>query len=134
MKPIHLTVKSHPQSLKQIRHLMTDVTQRLSICKNETASIILAVDEVCSNIMRHGYKNDTENEIFLTILASPEELIIQIVDKGINFDISKAVPRDPGDVKPGGLGIYIIKQVMDRVEYGKTDTGFNQTRLIKNLT
>jgi len=55
------------------------------------------------------------------------------VDDGECFDISEAKARNPEDVHPGGLGIYIIKQVMDRVEYDKTDTGHNKTRLIKKL-
>lgn len=132
-KPESVTVKSHPQSLKQIRTLITDVTCRLAIPSNTAGNIILAVDEVCSNIIRHGYKNDTEQKIRLTIHCSPNQLIIEILDSGACFDLTLAEPRDPADIKPGGLGVYIIKQVMDDVEYGQTNTGLNRTRLIKNL-
>ncbi len=132
-KPVHLTVTSHPECLKQIRSLMTDVSGSLKLGQKETADIILAVDEACSNIMRHGYHNDTSRQIHLTIRREKDELIIQVVDDGECFDISEAKARNPEDVHPGGLGIYIIKQVMDRVEYDKTDTGHNKTRLIKKL-
>lgn len=133
LTPVHLTVKSHPESLKQIRTLTARVAKQMNLPEKETGNIVLAVDEVCSNIMRHGYADDRSRDIHLTILPDPDELIIQVADSGVPFDINSATPRNPCDVKPGGLGIYIIKQVMDRVEYGKTNTGLNQTRLIKKL-
>ena len=131
--PFHLNVKSHPESLKRIRTLVTDAVLGFGVPDKETASIILAVDEVCSNIIRHGYGNDASQEISVTVFPQADELVIQIFDSGVPFDINTAAPRDPTEIKPGGLGIYIIKQVMDRVEYGKTKAGLNRTRLIKKL-
>ncbi len=130
---VQLTVRSHPENLKQIRTLIKDTVGSRSVSEQLTGSIILAVDEVCSNIIRHGYNNDTEKQIHLALSASADQLVIEITDRGICFDITRAAPRDPADIKPGGLGVYIIKQVMDHVEYCQTKDGFNQTRLIKKL-
>lgn len=132
--PIHLNVNSHPQGLKRIRALMTDVTRQMHITGKEAASITLAVDEACSNIIRHGYKNDTSQQIDLTVYTDRGNLVIQIEDIGTHFDITQAVPRDPEEIQPGGLGVFIINQVMDSLEYAKTPDGRNQTRLIKKLT
>ncbi|MCF6247432.1 MAG: ATP-binding protein [Desulfobacula sp.] len=132
-KPIHLCVTSHPENLKQIRNMMNDITTLLDLSKEDASSLILAVDEVCSNIMRHGYNNDHTREISLTITPEQKQLSIRIVDDGLSFDMNTAVPRDPDDVKPGGLGIFIVKQVMDRVEYDTTDEGRNTIKLVKKL-
>ncbi len=132
-KPIQLNVTSHPKNLKQVRNLMTNVTTLLDLSKEEISSLILAVDEVCSNIMRHGYNNDHTRQISLTITPTQKQLSIQIVDDGHSFDPNTAVPRDPGEIKPGGLGIFIVKQVMDLVEYETNDKGFNKIKLIKKL-
>ncbi len=132
-KPIQLSVTSHPENLKQIRCLMADVTTVLDLSKEEVSSLILAVDEVCSNIIRHGYNNDHTRQISLTITPAHEQLCIKIVDDGLSFDPNTAVPRDPDEIKPGGLGIFIVKQVMDLVEYETTDKGLNTIKLVKKL-
>jgi anti-sigma regulatory factor (Ser/Thr protein kinase) len=113
---------------------MTDVTSKIGLSKEDSGRIILAVDEACSNIIRHSYKNDYNQKIDLTVKLKINRLFISIIDYGIKFDIHSIEPRDTGQLKPGGLGIYIIHQVMDGVEYGHTSEGFNKIKMIKNLT
>lgn len=131
--PFHLTAVSGPKGLEQIRHLVRKSAGMVRLTENETASLILAVDEVCSNIIRHGYKKDLERKIDLSILIGTNSFQIEIIDDGLSFDLTSAQPKDPMDLKPGGLGIYIIKQVMDKIKYSTDDAGRNKTTLIKKL-
>ena len=112
---------------------MADVTSKTGLSKEISASIIHAVDEACSNIIRHSYKNDYNQKIDLTIKMETNLLTISIVDKGIKFDINSIKPRDTNHLKPGGLGIYIIKQIMDTVKYSHTSKGFNKIKMVKKL-
>lgn len=132
-KPIHLNIKSHPKNLARIRKEILSAASVTHLSEEIIASIILAVDETCSNIIRHSYKNNPDCQINLTIELTKESLCITIKDNGTAFDICSAQPRDVTDIKPGGLGIYIIKQVMDDVEYCRTSDGYNQIKLIKKL-
>ncbi len=132
-KPVHLNIKSHPENLAQIREVLSKVASKSNLSKEVLGSIILAVDEACSNIIRHSYKDDHTCKIDLTMEITPKELCITIIDNGIEFDISAAQPRDITDIKPGGLGVYIINQVMDALEYHRTKDGYNQTTLLKKL-
>jgi anti-sigma regulatory factor (Ser/Thr protein kinase) len=113
---------------------MSEVTSKISLAGQEPGSIILAVDEACSNIIKHSCKNDDTRTIDLSVRLKSNALIISIVDDGILFGVDELKSRDLKEVKPGGLGLHIIKQVMDTVVYSCTPEGFNKIKMIKKLT
>ena len=131
---IHLSISSHPENLKQIRSVMDKITSQTRLSEEDSGSIILAVDEACSNIIKHCCKNDPTRNIDLTIKLEADYLIITIVDNGIKFNIQSIKARDISDIKPGGLGVHIIKKVMDTVKYSHTPEGFNRIIMTKKLT
>ncbi len=131
--PIHLKIKSHPENLKQVRKIISDATSEISFSKEDSGSIILAVDEACSNIIRHSYKNDHTKEIQISIEATSASLAISIIDKGKKFDINSIKSRDITQLKPGGLGLYIIQHVMDHVQFKHTPEGYNQLTMMKKV-
>jgi anti-sigma regulatory factor (Ser/Thr protein kinase) len=130
---IHLCVTSHPENLKRIRAAISGAMEGTKISKKDSDRIVLAVDEACSNIIKHCCRRDRTRKIDLTIEADHEKLIISIIDNGPRFDISKIQSRDINEIKPGGLGIHIMKQIMDFVEYSHTPEGLNRVRLIKKF-
>ncbi|MFH2057675.1 MAG: ATP-binding protein [Pseudomonadota bacterium] len=131
--PMHITIKSHPKNLIDIRHLLKTALNETCLSKQEHGNIVLALDEACSNIIRHSYKNDHTKQIDVDIELKPGELSITITDKGKKFDINSIAVRDITEIKPGGLGVYIIHHVMDEVDYCRTPEGCNKTKLIKKL-
>ncbi|MDA3916657.1 MAG: SpoIIE family protein phosphatase [Deltaproteobacteria bacterium] len=133
IKPVCLSIKSHPENLRQIRNLINKTLLKTKLSKQNSQNIILAVVEACSNIIKHGYKNDYNQKIDLTVNVEANILTISIIDKGLKFDINSFEPRDVSKVKPGGLGVHIIKQVMDTVEYTQTSQGFNKIKMVKKL-
>ena len=133
LEPIHLSIISHPENLKIIRKVMKDVMSKTGLSKKDSGCVILAIDEACSNIIKHGYKNDYNQKIDLTIILKKNLLSISILDNGIRFDKNSIETRNIDEIKPGGLGIYIINQVMDRVEYARTSEGFNKIEMVKKL-
>ena len=132
-QPVSLSIKSNPENLKKIRNLMTKTLSKTKVSIQEAQIIILAVNEACANIIKHGYKNDYNRTIDLTIKLEAKLLTIKIFDNGFKFDTNSFEPRDVSEVKPGGLGVHIIKQVMDQVEYSQTSQGFNQIKMVKKL-
>lgn len=133
LEPIHLSIISHPENLKKIRKVMKDVLSKTSLSKKDSGCVILAVDEACSNIIKHSYKNDYNQKIDLTIILKTNLLTISILDNGIRFNKNSIETRDIDEIKPGGLGIYIINQVMDQVEYARTSEGFNKLKMVKKF-
>jgi len=133
LEPIHLSIMSHPENLKGIRSVMKDIVSKTGFSKEDSGCIILAIDEACSNIIKHGYKNDYNQKIDLTIKLEAKLLTISIIDNGIKFDKNSIETRNIDEIKPGGLGLYIINQVMDIVEYSCTAKGFNRIKMMKKL-
>jgi len=136
MKPetFNLSMLSHPANLKDVRRVMIDITAKAGFSKKDAGSVILAVDEACSNIIRHSYENDYNQKIDLTVKLETQFLTISILDDGLKVDINSIETRDIKEIRPGGLGIYIINQVMDTVEFSHTLDGKNKIKMIKKLT
>jgi anti-sigma regulatory factor (Ser/Thr protein kinase) len=128
-----LIIKSHPMNLQKIRKLISDATSKASLSNEDSAGIILAVDEACSNIIRHSYKNDYTKEIEINIALTSESMEICVIDMGKEFDINSIESRDIDEIKPGGFGIYIIQQVMDNVKFKRTTEGCNHMTMIKKI-
>ncbi|MDD9304093.1 MAG: ATP-binding protein [Desulfobacter sp.] len=130
---IELSIPSHPRFLQLVRGMMKKVTAILSIEREQADYIILAVDEACSNIIRHSYKNDHSQKIDFLICLKKSRLDISIMDNGKPFEFTELPCRDPEEIHPGGLGIYIIRRVMDQVNYHRSKKGQNIIQMVKAL-
>ncbi len=130
---IEMSIPSHPQFLQLIRAVIGKVAAILEIPKDQAGRIILAVDEACSNIIKYSYLNSPSGKLDFLIHLETNRLEISITDYGKTCDINKMKPRDISDIKPGGLGTYIINQVMDHVEYQCGHNGRNRIRMITAL-
>ena len=109
-------------------HGVTDVTM------NE---IVLAIDEMCSNLMIHAHHCNPEHMLELHIrIPKKGELIFEIVDDGNVFDINNFMEPDLDNLvqekRKGGLGIRLVKSIMDSVEYLHKG-GKNVCRLTKRV-
>lgn len=131
-----LKVKSSTDNLELIRSFTRSSALDYGFNEEIIDKIILAVDEACTNVIKHAYKYSPEGDIIINIKASDNKFTIAITDYGKDFDPS-LVP-DP-DIKKyyqqhkvGGLGIYLMKKLMDEVNYNNTAKK-NQVVLVKYL-
>ena len=99
--------------------------------------IELAVDEASTNVIRHAYKNSKKNQKFLSVEVTTHQdrLEIDVIDSGKGFDPAQ-VKTPEMDVylqkmKRGGLGLYLIKTLMDKVEYKIQPGVKNRVRMVK---
>jgi anti-sigma regulatory factor (Ser/Thr protein kinase) len=101
------------------------------------ANLNLVIEEALTNIILYGY-NDSDNHIIEILLTRGDgQISITIKDDGLEFDPTKM--RDPDttlsvEERPiGGLGIFLIKQIMDKVQYMR-EGKINYLILTKNIT
>lgn len=117
----HLEVEAKEIELLTIKDFVQRVCDAAGCLSKETSTIKLAVDEACSNIIRHAYKDKDGGKIVLEMGISYFDLRIKIVDYGKSFNIMSAKNPDLEhyvDIgKKGGLGIYLIKKIMTHVRY-----------------
>jgi serine/threonine-protein kinase RsbW len=99
-------------------------------------TIHLVLDEVVANIINHAYDDSAEHQIRVTLALEGSELGIRVEDDGRAFDPLAAPPPDldlPLEERPvGGLGIHIVRSVMDAVEYQR-DGGRNVLSMRKTI-
>lgn len=129
--PAHVIVEmlSQPRYLSGARELVAAVAKRFGFDDTACGQIALAVDEALCNVIRHGYGRREDGKIWLSIwpVGSDEKagrsggITIVIEDEAAQVDPEKIRGRELEDVRPGGLGVYIIRQVMDSVRYEKRD-------------
>lgn len=109
--------------------------------EEECRSIVLAVDEALTNVIRHAYGNRPDQAIEVIcrrIGAKPSGadragIEFVLVDHGRPADPAELRGRPLGDVRPGGLGTHLIAEIMDDVRYEPLPDR-NQMRLVKYLS
>lgn len=135
---IELRVLSKPDYLAVARALVESAAQRLGFDAEQAGRIVLAVDEALANVIRHGYAGQDDQPIWIRIDPITDEGLaaVQFVieDRCCGVDPEKIKPGNLGELKPGGLGVRIIHEVMDRVEYRRRDDGQGVAlRMVKRL-
>lgn len=79
--------------------------------------VVMAVDEACQNVIRHGYGGECDQRIELVIERDGERLLLRVRDFAPAVDPASIRSRDLDDVRPGGLGVHLIQEVMDEARY-----------------
>ena len=138
IKEKKLVVKSKTENLSKIRAFIQGIASTVGFTNESIDNMILAVDEACTNIIKHAYKSYPDAEIIIKVKYESKKLIITIVDYGKTF-MPELVPEP--DIqeyyrqhKVGGLGMYLMKTLMDDVKYISVPGKYNQVLLSKNLT
>ena len=133
-----LVVNSSTNNLNLIREFTKSAAEESGFSIETVGKIILAVDEACTNIIKHAYKYSPEGEIAIKLKFKNQKLTISITDDGSHFD-----PRLVPDLdikmyhkqrKVGGLGMFLMKKLMDEVTYYNLAGNRNQVILVKYLS
>jgi anti-sigma regulatory factor (Ser/Thr protein kinase) len=123
-------------SLAAIRRLVDGWCRRAGASDDACHAVVLAVDEVCTNVIEHGYAGRDDGELGLRCGASDDEITIVIVDTGRVFDpASVPVPDLDSDWRErpiGGLGWHLVRSAVDEVRYESGADG-NVVTLIKQI-
>ena len=108
-----------------------------AIASEAAYAVNLALDEILTNTISYGYDDDEPHQIQISVRPEAEALVIVIVDDSAAFDLSNAPTPDIGaslEERPlGGLGLFLVHQMMDSVEY-RREEGRNIVTLKKNRT
>jgi serine/threonine-protein kinase RsbW len=120
--------------LDEIRDYVGQKARAARFTDKDVYSIQLATDEAASNIIEHAYAGFSDASLELTCVFEKNKLIITLLDHGKSFDISKVdkpdLKADLSKRKIGGLGIYLMRKLMDEVRYEVTKSG-NLLTLVK---
>ena len=128
----HLITPAHLDHLQKLRDFITQIGQKYHYSRQMVNAFKLAVDEAATNIINHAY-GDNNGYITIEAVIGRKKLTINLIDQGIYFDPKWSNDPDFNEygatVKPG-LGIFMMRRLMDNIQYRKTDKG-NQLTLSK---
>lgn len=133
---VRFEMLSQPRFLAAARAMIGNLAQRLGFSEVLCGQISLAVDEALCNIINHGYEKRPDGRIWIDVWAieSPTPTLRLIIeDCARQVDPSTIRSRDLEDIRPGGLGVYIIKEIMDEVRYERREGGGMRLTLLKRL-
>jgi serine/threonine-protein kinase RsbW len=132
-----LQVPSSAANLAMIRDFVSRVGDQAGLTPEEIGQIELAVDWACANVIEHAYGNDATKELTVRVALDDDALRISIVDTGRGFDPAtfeqKDLRRLATERKTGGLGLRIIRSVMDQVRYEIEPGTKNELQMVKLL-
>lgn len=114
-----------------VRKKIIEIAKKSGFNKDEASKIAFAVDEVCTNSIRHSYQNDYTKKIDIRVDADSKNLKIIIRDYGIKPNLKKVKGCRPKKIRPGGLGIYCLKKIMNKVIYDTTNKKGTKITLVK---
>jgi anti-sigma regulatory factor (Ser/Thr protein kinase) len=120
---VQVALGSHPRYLTLVRVLAGEAATLAGFAPDERDRIEVAVVEGFTNVIRHGYDGRTDERIDVRLAFPPGALRIEIEDWGRFVDPSRMVSRPLDQVRPGGLGIHLMRVAMDRVEYRENPHG-----------
>lgn len=110
---LELSFPARPEEMAGVRHRLAEALARLGVDEAEARTLVLAVDEAATNIIRHGYGGACSAQIELRMSHEDGELRFTLRDWAPSADPATVQPRDLSECRPGGLGVALIDAVMD---------------------
>lgn len=137
-KPIKIVIDSATAHLPVVRAAVGKMSELLGFDEDACLRIMLSTDEALTNVVRHAYDGKPGNPIEIEIapLSQGEQRGIRIAlrDYGHAVDPKHIRSRDLADVRPGGLGVHIMCECMDDLEYRPAEGGGTILTMTKALT
>lgn len=124
-------------SLAKISEFITGAAQAAGLDRAAIYQVELAVDEACSNIIDHAYGGEGVGDIQCSVEILKQGLKVTLRDRGRPFNPNKVKPPKLGapleEVTPRGVGLYLMRKMMDEVHYHAGVDGFNELTMLKRI-
>ncbi len=124
-------------NLEVVRDFVYRLAKKAGFNTEVADQISLAVDEACTNVIKHAHEFNSRKMIDLSVVYSSKQFEIVITDKGKGFDPKSLQKPDLQkyiqEAKMGGLGIHLMKTLMDEVNYSFNPGIKNQVSMVKYL-
>lgn len=137
MKQLKLKIKSKTEKLIVVREFISNAARSFGFPNDEVRKITLAVDEACTNIIKHAYQYAPDKEINIEVRTTDSSFEVIIQHSGILLDPKNIKTTDLHDyiVHPrrGGLGMHLMRLLMDKVEYKILPENICEVHLVKKI-
>jgi len=134
-KTSSMTVPADVRYLQTVCAFVSGIAAIAGMDKDAVNRLEVAVDEACTNVVRHGYENDDSQSYTVRCIVQPGVFTVEILERGRPFD--PALLRVPDlnasveDRPIGGLGMVFIRKLVDDMSYTTEPDGLKRMRLVK---
>ncbi len=132
-----ICVSSQLLNLAEIAEFVSQRALSAGLNENQVFDVQMAVDECCTNAMEHAYDGHQDGQVRVCCYVESNDFVVRVTDYGRSFDpatISQpdlSLPVEERQI--GGLGLYLMRQLMDCVEYRADEKAGNQTVMRKRV-
>jgi serine/threonine-protein kinase RsbW/sigma-B regulation protein RsbU (phosphoserine phosphatase) len=120
-----IKIKNNIEEIRRICDHVTEFCTDNGISEEKFHDIVLILDEIVTNVISYAYPDEDQHDFILDISKENDRIVIKLVDSGIPFDpLDKSDPDVDSAIEErqiGGLGIFLVKQLAETVEYSRTD-------------
>ena len=118
---LRLTIQNDLGELARVNELATELLQRRGAAERVVYATQLALEELLSNVIRHGYPDGGRHEIDLVLRVGEDAVELELVDDGREFDPVTA-PEAPlhlplAELRVGGLGIHLLRAFVSEIRH-----------------
>jgi len=132
---MRLTIKSRTDRLREVRDFVSDRARDAGFRDEVVHTIALCCDEACTNVIKHAYANAPDREIDIRVIPREKEMEIVITHGGLSFDPDQIKSPDMKEYlshyRRGGLGLHLIRSLMDKVFYKHGNGDQFEVHLVK---
>jgi anti-sigma regulatory factor (Ser/Thr protein kinase) len=136
MRTVDIRLRNSLAEIGAARDALDDLANEFDMPMKPVMQLQIALDEVLSNVVKYSWQDDLQHEFLVRITVQSDGVDLDIFDDGQAFDPLAAPvppPLQPGQRPlPGGLGIHMIKKLLDDVKYERID-GCNHITLCKKF-
>jgi serine/threonine-protein kinase RsbW len=129
---VELQVPRSKEYVSIVRNTVEDIARRMHFESNDIDDLKLAVGEACANAVRHGCPESSTCDIRVSCCIEPSEIAIEIRNKVKASDKQPKITTNPDITREGGLGLYLMRNLMDEVDLRWRD-GWATVRMVKKV-
>ena len=116
-----IVIPCSKSNLQEIRNFIIEILKTENLSDLEIHSMVLAVDEVCANIIIHSSNCSPEQTLEVLMEVKKDRVEYEIIDNGIGFDIRQYPEPDLNEIiktkRKGGVGLMLVKRIMDEIDF-----------------
>ena len=136
-KSFTLQVPSSTENLALIREFVSVIGVQAGFDEKDVMRLQLALDEACANVIEHAYDLEATHEVTVRALIDDDAIRFEVIDRGKGFDPAHIREQNIDELirdrRSGGLGLRLIRSIMDDVQYQIVPGQKNELRMVKRL-
>jgi anti-sigma regulatory factor (Ser/Thr protein kinase) len=129
--PWTLSIPSDLRLLALARSFVEGVCRVAGFDERATRAIVMATDEATNNVIRHAHRNQPQATLQIECHFVNEGIEVRLLDEGEPFDIAAVPHLDPGELRPGGRGVFLMRALMDELSCQPRGERGNLLRMVK---